>query len=272
MPGPGPGTEIAMNTLPFWSRFIVPADLRYDDVNATRTIISAGTVIPVFDYRSGEQNVSALNGAKSTSRDTLLTQANQTRGGGMYHIRGLSITKDGYPYVASDKNSDVGIVHNLWPGASVQPANGAGPLVPTVEDFRSLDSLMWEVFEKFFRLEIRIDGTRRILEMGPAPLYPGIGGPLSDVDTTNGGTYNSNYMHIPEGIVWNPAGTVDSNLMVALIADYDCVVPTWTAPDGLTPSGDPVSNAVPTALGRLWSQGWLLNFHGYEESPLSSVS
>lgn len=263
--------EIAINTLPFWSRFLLDVDLRFDGTNTFRTIFARGTRLPVFDYRKGERNVTALQGAQATSRDTILVQANQTRGGGQYTIHGISFTKDGYPYEAEDAQ---GLAHSLFPGASVQPANGgAGVVVPTVEDFRSLDSLMIEVFQKFFRMELQIDGTRRILEMGPSILYPGVGGPNGgNVDTTNGGTAVNNYMKIREGIVWNPSGAVDSNLVMSLEAAYDCILPTWTAPDGLAPDGQPIADAVPTALGRRWKIAYIANFHGVEESPTSNIS
>lgn len=265
--------EIAINTLPFWSRFTLDADLRFDDANLLRTIFTRGTQIPVFDYRKGEDSAAALGGDRATGRDTILVNAAQTRGGGAYHIHGLSITKDGAPYVKSGTGQNAGLIHTLYPPHSLQPGNGAsGPQVMTVEDFRALDAMMWQLFEKFFKIDLNIDGTRRILEMGPAPLYPGIGGPMNDIDTTNGGVWQSNYMHIKEGIKWNPSGTVDSNLTVTLTAAYDCRVPTWTAPDSLTPDGDPVTNPNPTAIGRLWTQGWIVNFHGYEESPTSNVS
>lgn len=265
--------EVAINTLPFWSRFTLDADLRYDNVNPFRTIFTAGFFLPVFDYRKGENTVTALGGARSTARDTILVQANQTRGGGLFRIYGLSFTKDGWPFVRGPQPTPPGVEHSMFPPQSMQPANETiGPAVLSPEDFRAIDSLMWEIFEKFFRIEIRIDGTRRILEMGPAPLYPGVGGPKSTIDTTNGDTFVSNYMPIKEGIVWNPAGTVDSQLQVFLEAAYSCTVPTWTAPDGLTPAGGPVTDAKPTAVGRLWTQGWICNFHGVEESPTSNVS
>lgn len=266
--------ELAINTLPFWSRFTLSADLRFDAVNLTRTLFQAGFTIPVFDYRKGEQNVAALEGSRSTARDTLLTQANQTRGGGQYTIHGISFTKDGWPYVRSGDGSQNGLIHTLFPPDSMQPGNGGfGPQALTVEDFRGLDSLMVELFLKYFRIELQIDGTARIIEMGPAMLYPGVGGPFGgNVDTLNGGAVTFNYMKIKEGISWNPAGAVDSNLIVSLQAAYNAVVPTWTAPDGLTPDGTPIANAQPTALGRVWTQGWIVNFHGYQTQPTSNVS
>lgn len=267
--------EIAINTLPFWSRFTITADLRFDPgTGLLRTLFPAGFRIPVFDYRKGEQNVAALEGSRATSRDTILVQANQTRGGGQYSIYGISFTKDGWPYIRGGVGPKNGIEHTLFPPASVQPGNGGfGPAVMTVEDFRAFDSLMYEIFQKYFRMELQVDGTTRVIEMGPTILYPGVGGPFGgNVDTTNGGTSTHNYMRIKEGIFWNPAGAVDSNLQVALEAAYDCIVPTWTAPDGLDPDGDPIPDALETALGRVWTQGWICNFHGVESKPTSNVS
>lgn len=266
--------EIAVNTLPFWSRFTLTSDLRFDPATGLfKTQFAAGFSIPVFDYRKGEQNVSALEGSRATARDTILVQANQTRGGGLFRIYGLSFTKDGWAYERSGEGSKNGTIHTVYPPNSLQPGNGGfGPQVLSVEDFRGLDSLMAEMFLKYFRTEIRVDGTRRILEMGPTIIYPGTGGPLSYVDTTNGGTLIHNFMKIKEGILWNPAGTVDSNLQVFLQAEYDAITPTWTNPTGTDDAGAPIPNAIPTAMGRKWTQGWICNFHGIEESPTSNVS
>lgn len=275
-----PRQEIAINTLPFWSRFTLTVDLRFDPaVGLFKMQIAAGQKIPVFDYRKGEQQVSALEGARATARDTILVQANQTRGGGLFRIHGISFTKDGWPYVRSGVGAKNGIIHTLFPASSLQPGNtDFGPQVMTVEDFRTFDSLMYEFFQKFFRMEIQIDGTRRILEMGPTILYPGVGGPVSDVDTVNGAPFVVNFMKIKEGITWNPSGAVDSNLQVSLEAAYDGITPTWTTPEG-TANGEPatddnplIEDAAPTPLGRIWTQAWVCNFHGYEESPTSNIS
>ncbi|HXS82633.1 MAG TPA: hypothetical protein VN896_07910 [Methylomirabilota bacterium] len=271
----GQPQEIAVNTLPFWSRFTLTSNLVWDATNTFRTIFAAGTTRKVFDYRQGEQQVQALEGSAATNRDTILVKASQTRGGGMYTIYGVSYTKDGWAYERADSASGVGLKHTLFLPASLQPANGAaGPIVPTVEDWRSLDSLMVHIFTDHWRTQINIDGTRRVLEMGPAALYPGVGGAAGgNVDTSNGGTYVVNYMHIPEGMQWNPAGATDSNFIMSLECTYDVVVPTWTNPTGTNPTtGAAITGANPTALGRQWTQGWICNFHGEETSPTSNVS
>lgn len=276
---------IAINTLPFWSRFVLRADLRYDGANLLRTVLSRGSDILAFDYRRGENNVSALDGAQATSRDTLMTKANQTRGGSQYTIRGVSITKDGMPYavpLTSDGTPAQGagaLVHELYPPSAVQPANGAfGPQAPSPADFRALDAFAWNVLQKFMGLRIEIDGTKRIVEMGPSLLYPGVGGPLDFIETTNAGTIQRNFMEIPEGIVWNPSGAVDSSFVAKFTAAYDCRAPTYVSPFG-TANGLPVApgnpalpGAVPSALGRVWEFGYVINFHGVEESPVSNVS
>ncbi|MGH7605578.1 MAG: hypothetical protein ACRENK_16485 [Gemmatimonadaceae bacterium] len=270
--------QIAINTLPFWSRFTNTIDMRYNGTDLLRTVMNTGLQRIVFDYRKGEQNVSALEGSAATARDTILVQANQTRGGGMYHIFGISYTKDGWAYERSGTGSKNGIIHTFYPPSAMQPGNGGfGPVVPTVEDWRAVDSLMTHFFLDNFRTQVNIDGTRRILEMGPAPYYPGVGGAFGgNVDTQNGGTFITNYMHIQEGITWNPAGAVDSNFQILLECTYDVVVPTWTTPDGVNPFLDPpapyVGGANPTAIGRVWTQGYLTNLHGQEESPTSNVS
>lgn len=270
--------ELAENTLPFWSRFTLTANLRFNGTDVFRTLFEPGYQIPVYDYRRGEGDVIALEGSRSTERDTILQKANETRGGEKYIIKGVSITKDGYPYERGNvTGSDDGTQHTLIPPMSIAPANGGlvavGGIVPTVEDFRALDSMMWEILQKYFFWELQIDGTRRILQMGPTALYPGVGGPAGgNVDTTNGGTFIQNYMKIEETIQWNPSGSKDSNLVALLKAAYRCRVPTWTAPDGLDDDEDPIPNAVPTALGREWTQGWIMNFHGQAISPISSIS
>lgn len=274
-----PRQEISINTLPFWSRFTLTTDLRWDGTALLKTQFTPGYRIPVFDYRKGESTVTALEGAQATARDTILVQANQTRGGGLFRIYGMSFTKDGYPYERSGVGNANGTKHTLYPPNSIQPGNGAfGPQVVSPEDFRALDSLNFEMLQKYFRCEIRIDGTRRILEMGPTMLYPGVGGPANNLDTTNASTFVSNYMPIKEGITWNPAGAVDSQLQVALESAYEAITPVWTTPNG-TATGGPITaqnpvlpDAVPTAMGRQWTQGWICNFHGIEESPTSNVS
>lgn len=268
--------EIAVNTLPFWSRFVLPFDLRYDGTNCQRTVIRQGTKIRAFDYRQGEANAQALNGAEATSRDTILVKPGQTRGGGRYSIHGISVTLDGMPY---DSQSADGLTHDVWPAAAVQPCNNAsGPLVSSVEDARSLRSAMLQAFLQAFRMDLKVDGSRRNIEFGPSILWPGIGGSKDLVNPNNGDTFISNYMPIPEGITWNPSGAVDSNMVLLFEADYNIRMPTWTTPTG-TADGQPVSGENPeipyanrTALGRNWLQGFVVNFHGREESPTSNVS
>lgn len=268
--------EIAVNTLPFWSRFILPFDLRWNGTDCIRRIITQGTKIPVFDYRQGESAATALNGAQATERDTILTKAGQTRGGARYTILGMSITKDGMPYTNEAAN---GLSHGVYPPMSTQPCNGdSGPLVPSVEDMRSLNNLFLEAFLQTFLIDLKIDGSKRTIEFGPTLLYPGGGGAKDSIESANGDVFVSNFMPIPEGIFWNPSGSVDSNMVVRLEAAYDLDVPTWTTPTG-TANGEPVTQDNPeldyanrTAIGRNWQQGFVLNFHGREESPTSNVS
>lgn len=269
--------EIAENRIPYWSRFLTQVDLRYNGVDRFVTQLNAGFEIPVFDYRRGEQNVQALNGARSTIRDTILTNASQTRGGAMYAITGFSITKDGYPYQQSPNTQQgkQGTIHGLpFPAGSNPAGNGGGaPDILSAEDFRGLDSFMWETLQKFFVLQLAVDGTSRTIEFGPSLLYPGTGGPSGgNIDTNNGSTFVANYMHLKNPIYWNPAGAVDSDMSILLKAAYDMVTPTFTAPDGLAPDGDPIEDPNPTPLGRVWVQGWVLSMHGQELKPTSQVS
>jgi len=266
--------ELAENRIPYWSRFVVDADLRWDGTNATFEQFSKGAEIPVFDYRRTESGVGALGGANATARDTILNKANETRGGAAYMIKGISLTKDGYVYEAGGENSKKGLIHSL-PMPTAQPnANGtAGPSL-SVEDFRGLDSFMLELLQKYFLLQLEVDGTSRTIEFGPTILYPGTGGPSGgNVDTSNGGTYVHNYMSLgPEGIRWNPSGASDSTMTMKLTAAYDCVTPTFTTPTGVDKNGDPIAGAVPTSLGRLWTQGWIMSLHGTEVKPVSEVA
>lgn len=273
--------EIAINTLPFWSSLSISLDLRYDGTNLQRVQITRGSKIPVFDYKKGTANVTALEGALATARDTILVQPNQTRGGGLYRIFGVSLTKDGKIFERKnirDAISD-GLDHQWWMAASMQPGNGAfGPQTMSVEDFRSFDSWLASALLDIFALTIFIDGTKRTLEMGPCQIYPGVGGVKSNVDATNGDTFVSNYMPIEEGITWNPSGAVDSNLVVELEAAYQLTTPCWTTPYG-TANGEPPSQENPeitdankTPLGRVWTVRYIVNFHGREESPVSNVS
>jgi hypothetical protein len=243
--------------------------------------LNKGSQFNAFSYGKGAAQTAALSGATATARDTILVTANQPRGGERYKIHGISITKDGWPYVANEAttvNSQADqLTHTLFPPSSVQPAGGTLPAISvmTVEDWRSIDSLMWEIFFKYTSMDLQIDGTRRVIEFGPTPYYPGIGGPNGgNVDTTNGGTLNANYMSIPEGIDWNPAGATDSNMNMAFKYAYDLVTPVWSTPDGIDPAtGEVYTGTVPSSpLGRRWKQGYILNFHGQAETPISDVS
>lgn len=278
--------QIAINTLPFWSRFALDADLRYDGVNLYRRVLSSGSKVRAFDYRQGENNVNALQGQGATERDTILTKANETRGGGKVLIRGISITRDGEAYEVVEPNdanrpnaSRNQTTWSLYPGTSHPAGNGDfGPQTPSAEDVRGLGVLFNMLFSQFQRVNMNVDGTRRILEMGPGILHPGINGATGDVYAANGSPYVTNFWYIPEGIEWNPAGAVDSNLTVDIMSAYDLDLPTYTTPfgtaDGQPPSADnpPIDGAEPTPLGRLWRQAWIVNFHGAEESPTSDIS
>lgn len=277
-----PEVEIALNTLPMWSRFTLTIDLRFDGVSTFKTQFTPGRIIPCFAYKQGDQTVRALEGSAGTDRDTILVQSAQTRGGALFDIKGMSITKDGWAYDRADSDAaGPGTKHTLFPPSSIPAANGAlPPIILTVEDFRALDGLFAHVFNDFFHLNINVDGVQRTLTMGPVPFYPATGGTgaTGNVDTTNGPAFVNNYTEIPEGIKWNPAGSVDSNMVANLIAAYECVTPTWTTPTG-TANGEPVSgtnptiaNPNPTPIGRRWTQAFLLRFHGKEYKPTSNVS
>lgn len=267
-------TQVAVNSLPFWSRIVQRFDLRWDGTNDRRNVITRGTKIRAFGYRQNGSNENALAGEMATERDTVVQEGGKTLGGARYIIHGLSIGVDGKPYDLGPDGE-----HRVWPGMSQLPGNGgAGPQCPSLEDERSLLSTLASVFAQCFKVDIRIDGVRRTLEMGVPQFYPGQGGIKDSVASNNGDVFVSNYMPIPEAIVWNPSGAVDSNLVVQLEAAYTMTLPTWTTPygtaSGLPPDADhPVlEGAVPTALGRDWRQGFIVNFHGRAESPVSNVS
>jgi len=273
-----PDFRIAYNTLPFWSRFIVEIDLRYDGVHCLLNVLRKGSKLDVFNYRQGEANAQALQRGESTERDTILQEAGKTAGGSRYKIIGMSITKDGYPYTTALETQD-GHDHYIWPGFSEPPCNqSSGPLTPSVEDQRSLNALMLETMLMAYFIQIKVDGVKRTLEMGIPAFYPGQGGAKDSIESTNGDVFVANYMPIPEGIVWNPSGAVDSNFKVKMEAAYDIWLPTWTTPTGTangnaeTQENPKIPDAIPTALGRKWKQGFFLHFHGQQESPLSNVS
>lgn len=259
--------NIAVNTLPFWSRFVVPFNLVWDGTNNQNQVLTVGQKIRVFSYKQGEAAAQPLNGDLATARDTILQTGGQTRGGSLYDIRGLSFTKDGSPYEAvTAQSAAVPRTHAYWPGMSVQAANGVAPLVPSVEDQRSLEAMLLQAFLSTFAISLKVDGTKRILEMGPNQLYPGIGGNKDTIVSSNGDVFNSNYMPIREGIQWNPAGATDSNLIVELEAAYNVTMPAWVAPLDANPARNR------TALGRVWNLAFICNFHGREEAPTSAVS
>jgi hypothetical protein len=269
--------QIAVNTLPFFSRFVIPYDLRWDGTNCMREVLSRGRKFRAFDYRQGETSARALNGQEATERDTILQEAGKTRGGSRYIIMGLSITLDGYPYETTEASH--GLLHRIYPGMSTQACNnGSGPICPSVEDMRSLSSMFLQAFLQTHYITIQVDGTKRTLEMGIPAFYPGQGGAKDLISATNGDVFCANYMSIPECIVWNPSGAVDSNMTCEFQCAYDLEMPTWTTPTG-TASGLPpdeqhpkIDGAVPSSKGRDWRQGFMLNFHGREESPVSNVS
>lgn len=271
--------QIAVNSLPFWSRFIIPFDLRWNGVACLRQVITIGNEIRAFGYNQQAANAQQLMNGQATERDTIVQEGGKTRGGSRYIIVGMSLTVDGYPYDVPDDNENNGLDHYVWPASATQPCNEAsGPLVNTVEDQRSLLSALVQAFTMAYKLDIKIDGTRRTLEMGVPQFYPGQGGTKDLIGASNGDTFVSNFMPIPETIVWNPSGAVDSQLTVALKAAYNIFMPTWVTPTG-TANGLPVSetnpkitDAVPTPMGRKWRQAFILNFHGREESPVSNVS
>lgn len=278
--------QVAINTLPFWSRIVLECDLRYDGTNLMRRILAAGSTIEAFDYRKGENDVNALQGQGSTARDTLLTKSAETRGGGQFKIMGLSFTRDGDAYETATRAAGFaeaqrnGTSFTLYPPTTHQPGNGDfGPVTPSPEDIRGLGTIFNDLFSQFQRITINVDGTKRILEFGPGSIHSGINGQAGgNVYSGNGSPFQNNYFYFAEGIDWNPAGTVDSNLTIGIGSAYDLYLPTYTTPTGtadglpVTPENPAIDSAEPTPIGRLWRQAWIVNLHGVEISPTSEVS
>jgi len=271
---------IAVNTLPIFSRLVIPFDLRYDGVTCLRTVIQKGDELRAYGYKQNDTQVAELANARATSRDTPLLKSAETRGGSRFRIGGLSITVDGEPYDYPENDTNHGLSHYMWPASSELPCNqGSGPLVMSVEDKRSLMSSFVQAFLQSFKLEIEIDGDTRGLQFGIPAFYPGQGGTKDSVAATNGDVFASNFIPIPEGIMWNPSGTVDSNLILHFKAEHSIVFPTWTTPAG-TANGLPydaetnpkITDAIPTALGRYWRQAFMIDFHGVQEQPTSGLS
>jgi hypothetical protein len=271
--------QIAINTLPIFSRLVIPYDLRWDGTNCTRAVIQKGTHYRAYAYKQNDSQVPELAGAQATARDTPLLKAAETRGGSRFKIYGMSITADGEPYDYPENDSEYGLNHYMWPAASDLPCNQAsGPLVLSVEDKRSLCDALIQAFLMSCKLQMEIDGDSRGLQLGIPAFWPGQGGAKDSVAASNGDVFASNFIEIPEGITWNPSGAVDSNLIVHFEAVHTITMPTWTTPTG-TANGLPVSgsnpkldDAVPTAWGRHWRQGFQVNFHGVQEQPTSGVS
>ena len=260
--------QIAENPIPYWSRFVVDYDLRYDGVTPLRTLFTKGSAFYVFNYQRGASQVTALGGAVATFRDTILVTPSQTRGGAMYNIRGLEIVKDGGPVVRTGNDK---LTHELiFPTAEVA-ANGAVPQI-SVEDFRGFDYFSWSVFAQNTGCVMQIDGTTRVIEWGPTMNYPGVGGPADGNVASTTGALVGNHARFDTPIEWNPSGSGDSNLVVTLTFAYNVVAPTFTAPDGLAPNGAPIPDAVPTPIGRQWSQGWIVRLVGEEIAPTSNVA
>jgi hypothetical protein len=280
MANEGQPLNIAINTLPIFSRIVIPFDLRYDGQNCLRTVIQRGEKLRAYAYKQNDAAVPELCGARATSRDTPLLKASETSGGARFKIHGISITTDGEPYDYPENDTTYGLTHYMWPGMSELPCNQTGgPLVPSVEDKRSLMSSFSQAFLMAHKVQLEIDGDSRGLQLGIPAFWPGQGGVKDSVATTHGDTFASNFVPIPEGITWNPSGTVDSNLILEFEAVHSIVMPTWTTPAG-TVNGLPydaetnpkISDAIETAIGRYWRLGFMCNFHGVREQPTSGVS
>lgn len=271
--------QIAVNTLPIQSRLVIPFDLRWNGTDCERAVISKGDEYRAYGYKQNDTSVAELAGARATSRDTPLLKASETRGGSRFRIYGMSITADGEPYDYPDEGTEYGLNHHMWPASSELPCNQqAGPLVLSVEDKRSLCSCLIQAFLMAFKVQLEIDGDSRGLQFGVPAFWNGQGGAKDTIASSNGDVFASNYLPIPEGITWNPSGTVDSNLILHFKSEHVITMPTWTTPTG-TASGLPVDGshpeiegAIPTAWGRLWRMAFMCNFHGVQEQPTSGNS
>lgn len=266
--------SVAVNTLPFWSAFVLSAEARYAAaVGPLRTIFNAGAVRRVFAYKQGDAGVQALEGEDGTERDTILVDATKTRGGAQYSIKGISLTPDGLPYTMGRADPTNGQTHRMtWP-AVVPGAPGSQPL-PTPEDMSGLTAFMVNLLMANFRLDLKVDGSKRTIELGPATLYNAVGGLQGRLAHSVGQPFALNYYEIPEGITWQPSGSADSNMVVALISDRNVVIPQFVSADGIDPNtGLPyIAEEQPSSLGQKWRQKWIVNFHGQEISPVSDVS
>lgn len=261
--------QIAENPIPYWSSFVVDYDLRYDPAQGpTRTLFTRGSGYTTFNYNRGASRVTALGGAVATFRDTILVTPSQTRGGAMYNIRGIELVKDGGPIVRSGE--DLLTAEMLMP-TSQAGANGLNPQL-SVEDYRGLDLFSYELFMNNTGMVATIDGTSRVIEWGPTRNYPGVSGPTSGNVASTSGNLVGNHAYFKNPIQWNPSGSSDSNLELVLNFAYNVVAPTFTAPDGLTPGGVVIPDAVPSPLGRKWSQRWQTRLVGEEIMPTSNVS
>lgn len=269
-----PEQTIAVNTLPFWSNFVLGADLRYIPGSSRNLVLTAGSERNVFSYKQSDTAVAALEGANATKRDTGLIQSASTPGGSRFRIQGISITPDGMPFeygqVQTQATQDMAI-------PAIVAAGGPGAdaiLMPSPEDYRSLANFLVALMAQNTRLILQVDGTARNLELGPAVLYNAVGGLFGDNAASVGQPFAANYYPIPEGIVWKPQGGSDSNMVCSLVAAYNVQAPSFPSADGINPAtGQPYANgAQANPLGRYWRQRFCLNFHGQREAPTSKIS
>lgn len=266
--------SVAVNTLPFWSSLVLSAEARYAAaVGPVRTILNAGAKRRVFSYKQGEAGVTALEGEDATERDTILVEGTKTRGGSQYAIKGVSLTPDGLPYFMAPADPANGSTHRMSWGAVVPPAPGSIPL-PSPEDQIGLSAFMVNLLMANFRLDLKVDGSKRTVELGPATLYNAVGGLQGRQAHSVGQPFALNYYEIPEGIIWQPSGAADSNMVVELVCDRTIIIPQFVSADGIDPQTGVayVAGEQPSSLGQKWRQKWILNFHGQEISPTSDVS
>lgn len=266
--------SLAVNTLPFWSMIGLSADLRLVPGALTRVLFTAGTKRRAFSYKQGDGAVPALEGDQATERDTILVKATETRGGARYHIKGISVTPDGLPFWKDEADATGLTVHDTL-ASVITPAPGSDANI-TPEDLKGLTAFMVNMLMANFKMDLKVDGTKRTIELGPVTFYNAVGGLVGHEAHSIGQPFAMNYYEIPEGIDWNPSGAKDSNMVVEFVADRTVIVPQYVSADGINPATHAAYgaelNLQKSGLGRNWCQRWLVNFHGQEISPTSDVS
>lgn len=190
---PGCGDRFVV-TIPYYSK--VRLNAAQSGSGPFTYAISAGTVVRAFGYAK-LQNMDAAGrvGVPATNADTNLQSASRTIGGQRVTVTGLALQL--LP------NSDGGLAEKLWCETSVK---------------------------------LELNGGETSVQLGKPAMWPG-GGGLTGIATdklgtpaldenrrflpfpSNGLPGIKNVTRFPEGLIWEPQGSIDSDLNVLLTVE-----------------------------------------------------